>query len=275
MAFPSNDTIAEVKKTRIIAIANQKGGVGKTTTAINLATAMAELGLKILVIDLDPQGNASTGVGVDRQKRFNGSYHVLIGEKGLDECIHKTEIKNLDILPSDMDLAGAEVELVGMQRREYRLRDALKGNVDEYDMVFVDCPPSLGFITVNSLVAADSVIVPLQCEFFALEGVSHLMRTIKQIKKVFNPYLNIQGIVLTMFDKRSNLSDLVAKDVRSFFKDRVYKTVIPRNVRVSEAPSHGVPVLVYDKKCAGTNAYKELAQEIVGKEGINIEDLVA
>lgn len=275
MAFPSNDTMAEANKTRIIAIANQKGGVGKTTTAINLATAMADLGLKVLVVDLDPQGNASTGVGVDRKERYNGSYHVLIGQEDINKCIQKTNIKNLDILASDMNLAGAEVELVSMQRREYRLRDAIKGNVDDYNIVFIDCPPSLGFITVNSLVAADSVIVPLQCEFFALEGVSHLMRTIKKIKKTFNPYLVIQGIVLTMFDTRSNLSDLVAQDVRSFFKDKVYETMIPRNVRVSEAPSHGMPVLIYDKKCAGTNAYKDLAQEIVGKEGINLKDLVA
>ncbi|MGE5548154.1 MAG: ParA family protein [Solirubrobacterales bacterium] len=255
-------------KARIIAIANQKGGVGKTTTAINLATAMAATRKKVLIVDLDPQGNASTGLGIDRNARDINSYHVLIGEAELGEAVLKTAIPGLDVVPSGIDLSGAEIELVDMERRETRLAEALASKVADYDYVLIDCPPSLNLLTLNALVAAHSVMVPLQCEFFALEGVSHLVKTIDMVKAAFNPGLELQGIVLTMFDKRNNLSDMVAADVRGFFGDKVYKTVIPRNVRISEAPSHGKPVLLYDVKCAGAEAYIHLASEVLKREKV-------
>lgn len=253
-------------KARIIAIANQKGGVGKTTTAINLATAMAATKKRVLIIDLDPQGNASTGLGIERGNRAVNSYHVLIGEAALSEALLTTTIPGLDLVPSGIDLSGAEIELVEMPRREVRLAEALRGAAAEYDYVLIDCPPSLNLLTLNALVAAHSVMVPLQCEFFALEGISHLVKTIDMVKAAFNPGLELQGIVLTMFDKRNNLSDMVAADVRGFFGDKVYKTVIPRNVRISEAPSHGKPVLLYDVKCAGAEAYIHLASEVLKRE---------
>lgn len=253
---------------RIIAIANQKGGVGKTTTTINLATAMAATRKRVLIIDLDPQGNASTGLGIDRGDREINSYHVLIGEASLDEALHHTAIPNLDVVTSGTDLSGAEIELVDMSRREFRLAEALTAKLGSYDYVLIDCPPSLNLLTLNALVAAHSVMVPLQCEFFALEGISHLVKTIDMIKAAFNPGLELQGIVLTMFDKRNNLSDMVAADVRDFFGDKVYKTVIPRNVRISEAPSHGKPVLLYDVKCAGSEAYIHLASEVLKRERV-------
>ena len=254
------------KATRVIAIANQKGGVGKTTTAINLATAMAATRKSVLIIDLDPQGNASTGLGIDRSARGVNSYHVLIGEASLAQSVLPTEIPGLSIVPSGVDLSGAEIELVEMERREMRLREALAETLTAYDYVLIDCPPSLNLLTLNALVAAQAVMVPLQCEFFALEGVSHLVKTIDAVRQSFNPGLELQGIVLTMFDKRNNLSDMVAADVRGFFGDKVYKTVIPRNVRVSEAPSHGKPVLLYDLKCAGAEAYVHLASEVLKRE---------
>ena len=254
------------KATRVIAIANQKGGVGKTTTAINLATAMAATRKSVLIIDLDPQGNASTGLGIDRLARAVNSYHVLIGEAKLTDSVLPTEIPGLSVVPSGVDLSGAEIELVEMPRREMRLREALAETLDAYDYVLIDCPPSLNLLTLNALVAAQAVMVPLQCEFFALEGVSHLVKTIDAVRQSFNPGLELQGIVLTMFDKRNNLSDMVAADVRGFFGDKVYKTVIPRNVRVSEAPSHGKPVLLYDLKCAGSEAYVHLASEVLKRE---------
>jgi chromosome partitioning protein len=254
------------KATRVIAIANQKGGVGKTTTAINLATAMAATRKSVLIIDLDPQGNASTGLGIDRSARAVNSYHVLIGEASLAQSVLPTEIPGLSIVPSGVDLSGAEIELVEMERREMRLREALAETLTAYDYVLIDCPPSLNLLTLNALVAAQAVMVPLQCEFFALEGVSHLVKTIDAVRQSFNPGLELQGIVLTMFDKRNNLSDMVAADVRGFFGDKVYKTVIPRNVRVSEAPSHGKPVLLYDLKCAGAEAYVHLASEVLKRE---------
>ena len=246
---------------RLIAIANQKGGVGKTTTTIILATALAAVRKKVLVIDLDPQGNASTGFGVDQRDRSINAYHVMIGEATLDQAITDTDIPGLSLVSS-----GAEIELVDVENRLYRLKNALKGHVNSYDYVLIDCPPALGLLTVNALNAADAVLVPLQCEFFALEGVSHLVRTIDRIKKNYNPKLEIQGIVLTMFDKRNNLSDSVASDVRDFFGDIVYETVIPRNVRVSEAPSYGKPVLLYDTGCAGSQAYIHLASEVLKRE---------
>lgn len=251
---------------RIIAVANQKGGVGKTTTAINLATALAAVRQKVLVLDLDPQGNASTGLGIAHKDRAINAYHVLIGEALLAEAIRPTAIPGLDVVPSGMDLTAAELELIDVAEREYCLRKGVADLPDHYDYVIIDCPPALGLLTLNALVAAQAVLVPLQCEFFALEGLSNLVRTIERVRKTYNPTLELQGIVLTMFDSRNNLSDMVAHDVREYFGDKVYKTVIPRNVRVSEAPSHGKPVLVYDMQCKGSQAYLHLAGEVIRRE---------
>jgi chromosome partitioning protein len=259
-----------LKPPRIMAISNQKGGVGKTTTAINLGTGLAAIGRRVLVVDLDPQGNASTGLGIDRTSRAVSSYDVLMGEATVAEAAVETNIPGLSIIPSTIDLTGAELELVDMPRRAYRLREALEaaGAVtgNELDYVLIDSPPSLGLLTVNALVAAKSVVVPLQCEFFALEGLSMLMKTIERIRSGFNAGLEIQGVVLTMYDKRNNLSDQVAQDVRDYLGDKVYRTIIPRNVRVSEAPSHGKPALLYDHKCAGSIAYMQLASEMLRRE---------
>ena len=255
---------------RILAIVNQKGGVGKTTTAINLATALAACRKKVLVIDLDPQGNASTGLGVPRNNRQNDSYSVLIGASPISEAICKTDVPGLSIVPSTVDLSGAEIELVTMEDREFHLRQALVRHLTTdrniYDYILIDCPPSLGLLTLNALVAADAVLVPLQCEFYALEGLSQLMRTIERVQQAFNPALKIQGVVLTMFDRRNNLSLAVAEDVREHFGDTVYRTVIPRNVRVSEAPSHGLPVILYDMRCTGSQAYIHLASEVMKRD---------
>ncbi|MFY9698434.1 MAG: ParA family protein [Rhodoplanes sp.] len=257
---------------RILAIANQKGGVGKTTTAINLGTALAAAGERVLVIDLDPQGNASTGLGIDRKNRRFTTYDVLIGQAGLREAVLPTAVPRLSIAPSTVDLAGIELEIGAMRDRAFRLRDALAAlnaepaQDDAYTYVLVDCPPALNLLTVNAMAAAHAIIVPLQCEFFALEGLSQLLKTVEQVKTALNPTLAIHGIVLTMYDSRNNLSDQVVADVRQFMGARVYDTVIPRNVRVSEAPSYGKPVLVYDLKCAGSEAYLRLASEVIQRE---------
>jgi chromosome partitioning protein len=257
---------------RIIALANQKGGVGKTTTAINLGTALAAIGERVLIVDLDPQGNASTGLGIDRRNRNCSTYDVLIGEAKLREAIVPTAVPRLHIAASTMDLSGLELELGTARDRAFRLRDAISDlNTDapeggDYTYVLVDCPPSLNLITVNAMAASHAILVPLQCEFFALEGLSQLLQTVEQVRSTLNPTLSIHGIVLTMFDSRNNLSNQVVADVRQFMGDKVYDTMIPRNVRISEAPSYGKPVLVYDLKCVGSDAYLKLATEVIQRE---------
>ncbi len=251
--------------TKIIAISNQKGGVGKTTTTINLGTALSSVGKKVLIVDLDPQSNASTGLGIDNNSRKKTIYDLLISQKVESDCILPTIIPNMNIIPADVNLAGAEIELVDLDSREKRLKNIID-KVNNYDTILIDCPPALGLLTINGLTAANSVIIPLQCEFFALEGLSSLMSTISTIQKSFNEKLEIQGIVLTMYDKRNSLSSLVEKDVREHLGKKVYNTVIPRNVRISEAPSHGMPVLVYDTQCLGSQAYISLAKEVINQQ---------
>src|SRR5579872_7073275 len=251
---------------RVLSVSNQKGGVGKTTTAINLATALAATGERVLLIDLDPQGNASTGLGIVRNARSTTSYQFLMEGAPLAEAVVPTAVPKLDLVPASVDLSGAEIELVDTPRREYQLREAIQRGKPAHDHVLIDCPPSLGLLTLNALVAADAVLVPLQCEFYALEGLSHLMRTVERVRRNLNRGLQIHGVVLTMYDKRNNLCDLVAADVRDHFGEMVYDTVIPRNVRISEAPSHGLPVLLYDHRCAGSQAYIHLAAELLRRE---------
>ena len=250
-------------KTRVLVVANQKGGVGKTTTAINLATALAAVGHKVLVIDLDAQGNASTGFGIGHSTRALTSYELILGEAELENIAVATEVPRLAVVPASPDLAGADLEFIVRERREFLLSRAIRSRVGDYDDVLVDCPPALNLLTINALVAADLVLVPLQCEFYALEGLSQLMRTIERVQRALNPRLQLQGVVLTMYDRRNNLCDLVAEDVRDHFGAKVFETVIPRNVRISEAPSHGKPVLIYDHRCPGSQAYIRLAAEIL------------
>jgi chromosome partitioning protein len=275
-ALPTPEDEAEARPAvapRILVLANQKGGVGKTTTAINLGTALAAIGERALIIDLDPQGNASTGLGIDRKSRIASTYDVLTGERSLAEVVTATAVPRLMIAPSTMDLLGVELEIAGDSDRSYKLKNALKAffardNVDEpITYVLIDCPPSLNLLTINALAASDAVLVPLQCEFFALEGLSQLLKTVDQVRRSLNPALTIHGIVLTMFDPRNSLASQVVADVRAFMGEKVYDTVIPRNVRVSEAPSHGKPVLLYDLKCAGSQAYLKLASEVIQREG--------
>ena len=272
-----------IPKPRILVLANQKGGVGKTTTAINLGTALAAVGERVLIVDLDPQGNASTGLGIGRVDRKVSAYDVLIGSALIEDAVVPTKVPGLDIVPSTMDLLGAELELASVPRRSHRLRDALarmprsghlRGESDKeremskrpYTYILIDCPPSLNLLTINAMTAADAILVPLQCEFFALEGLSQLLRTVERVKTSLNPRLEIQGVVLTMFDQRNKLSDQVAMDVRAHLGEKVYRTVIPRNVRLSEAPSYGKPALVYDHRCAGSKAYMKLASELIRRE---------
>lgn len=257
---------------RVLAVANQKGGVGKTTTAINLGTALAAVGEHVLVIDLDPQGNASTGLGIQRKPQQISSYHVLIGEAPLEAVIKDSGIPHLHCAPATIDLLGAELELAEFERKTYRLQDAIEklteaqAAADRYTYILVDCPPSLNLLTINALAAADAILVPLQCEFFALEGLSQLLKTVERVKATLNAKLIIQGVVLTMFDRRNSLSEQVAQDVRSVLGEKVYETIIPRNVRVSEAPSYGRPVLLYDHDCLGSQAYIKLASEVIRRE---------
>ncbi len=260
-----------LRRARIIAIANQKGGVGKTTTAVNLATALAAVGRRVLVIDLDPQGNASTGLGIRREARGATSYQLLLGETELESAVIATAVPRLSLVPASADLAGAELEISERPRREFLLSRAIRSRIGDYEDVLIDCPPSLNLLTINALVAADRVLVPLQCEFYALEGLAQLMQTIERVQQALNPRLVLQGVLLTMYDRRNNLCELIAADVRDHFGDKVYKTVIPRNVRISEAPSHGLPVLIYDHRCAGAQAYIQLAAEMLRRNPAGAE----
>ena len=261
------------KPVRIIVVANQKGGVGKTTTAINLGTALAAIGERVLIVDLDPQGNASTGLGIDRKARRTSTYDVLVGELTLERAIVATAVPNLWIAPSTLDLLGIELEIAAEKDRATKLRSAIRvlresATAERFSYVLIDCPPSLNLLTINALTASNAVLVPLQCEFFALEGLSQILKTVEQVRASLNPSLAIHGIVLTMFDPRNNLAGQVVADVRQFMGDKVYETVIPRNVRVSEAPSHGKPALLYDLKCAGSQAYLRLASEVIRREQV-------
>lgn len=250
---------------RIIGIANQKGGVGKTTTAINLSACLAERGKKVLLIDMDPQGNSTSGFGINKEEVENTTYELLIGECGLEDCLIKNVIDNLDIIPANVNLSGAEIELIGIEKKEFILRRKIESIRNNYDFVIIDCPPSLNMLTINAMTTADSILVPIQCEYYALEGLSQLMHTITLVKKRLNPYLEMEGVVFTMFDARTNLSLQVVENVKDNLKQNIYKTVIPRNVRLAEAPSHGLPITLYDSKSAGAEGYRQLAQEVIDR----------
>lgn len=257
---------------RIIAIANQKGGVGKTTTAINLSASLAELGKKVLTIDLDPQGNASSGLGIDKNNIDNTIYQLMIGQTDVYQSIHKTQIDKLFIIPSNVNLAGAEIELIGIENREFILQKHISLVKEDYDYIIIDCPPSLNTLTVNAMTTADTVLVPIQCEFYALEGLSQLIYTINLVKERLNPNLELEGVVFTMFDARTNLSLQVVENVKDVLKENIYKTVIPRNVRLAEAPSHGLPINLYDPKSSGAEGYRQLAYEVIEKSYIDEEE---
>ncbi len=248
---------------RIIAIANQKGGVGKTTTTINLAACLAEKNQHVLVIDIDPQGNTTSGFGIDKEELEDTVYELILGETDLDKCLIKNVVDNLDILPSNVNLAGAEIDLIGVDRREYILRDKIAPIVNDYDFVIIDCPPSLTMLTVNAMTTANTVLVPIQCEYYALEGLSQLLHTISLVQSRLNPELEIEGVVFTMFNSRTNLSLQVVENVKDNLNQKIYKTIIPRNVRLAEAPSHGIPINIYDPKSAGAESYRLLADEVI------------
>jgi chromosome partitioning protein len=267
------NTVETQGKPRILAIVNQKGGVGKTTTAVNLATALAAVDKKVLLIDFDPQGNASTGFGIE--KREVTSYDIVLNDVPVKESIQPTAVPGLFIIPATIDLSGAEIEMVSLMKREFRLKNAIDHHTSDYDYILIDCPPSLGLLTINALVASDAVLIPLQCEFYALEGLSHLMRTIELVRTNLNAELTIQGIVLTMYDRRNKFTEQIEQDVRSYFGEQVYSAVIPRNVRMSEAPSHGKPALIYDMRCTGSQAYIQLAGELLRRERARQKQLTA
>ncbi|MCI5836408.1 MAG: AAA family ATPase [Veillonellaceae bacterium] len=251
---------------KIIAIMNQKGGVGKTTTAVNLAACLAEMGKRVLLADMDAQGNASSGLGISKEEIRYSTYDVLIEDVAVTDVVQPTALKHLSVLPATIALAGAEVELVNVVSRETKLREVLRGVRDTYDYILIDCPPSLGLLTINALVAADSVLIPIQCEYYALEGVAQLLQTVRSVGSNWNPALRVEGVVLTMFDGRTNLSLQVAEEVKRFFGDKVYRTFIPRNVRLSEAPSYGESIIQYDSRSKGARVYRELAKEVVGRD---------
>ncbi len=257
---------------RVIAIANQKGGVGKSTTTINLGSCLAEMGKRVLVIDIDPQGNTTSGLGVDKNESENTLYELLLGEAEIKECIIPDIQPSLSLIPSNMELAGAEIELIGIDEKEYILRNAVKEIHDDFDFMIMDCPPSLSMLTINAMTAADSIIVPIQCEYYALEGLSQLVHTIQLVQDRLNPRLEIEGVVFTMYDARTNLSLEVVENVKDNLKQNIYKTIIPRNVRLAEAPSHGMPINIYDAKSAGAESYRLLAEEVIKREGDGGED---
>lgn len=250
---------------RIIAVANQKGGVGKTTTAINLSACLAEKGKKILVIDMDPQGNTTSGFGIDKNQIINTIYEMIIGECKLEECLIENVMENLSILPSNVNLAGAEIELIGVEKKEFIVKGEIEKIRDNYDYIIIDCPPSLSMLTVNAMTTADTVLVPIQCEYYALEGLSQLIHTINLVKQRLNPALEMEGVVFTMYDARTNLSLQVVENVKNNLKQNIYKTIIPRNIRLAEAPSHGLPINIYDSKSAGAESYRLLADEVIHK----------
>lgn len=255
--------LVEVNMGRIIAVANQKGGVGKTTTTINLSACLAEQGQKVLVIDVDPQGNTTSGLGIDKNNTENTVYELMLGEASIDDCIYKSVMDDLDVIPSNVNLAGAEIDLIDIDDREYILKKIVNSLKEKYDFILLDCPPSLSMLTVNAMTAANTVLVPIQCEYYALEGLSQLIRTINLVKQKLNPELEIEGVVFTMYDARTNLSLQVVENVKANLKQTVYKTIIPRNIRLAEAPSHGLPINLYDSKSAGSESYRLLAEEVI------------